>query len=339
MWRPTTPAAPCAGAGSIFLAFLLFHLADLTWGIQPMAPETWDRGEVYANFIATFCRAPVTLLYVVAMVLLGIHLYHGAWSMFQSLGINNPRFNAGAATSPRASPPVMTVGQRHHPLAVLFGFAGVTLTLTSRRQGPRRAPRGQVGQPQVRWSGWSTRPTSASSRSSSSAPGSPARRRRPRSAELGYNVEVFTLPRQPRRAHSHRRPGRDQRRQELPERRRQRLPAVLRHHQGRRLPRAARRTSTGCRRCRVNIIDQCVGPGGAVRPRVRRPARQPLIRWRPGVPHLLRRGQTGQQLLLGAYQAMVRQVTAGTVKLLPAVARCSTSWSRKAGRGNRWSGI
>ena len=49
-------------SGTIFGAFLLFHLADLTWGIQPMAPETWERGEVYANFVATFSRAPVTAL-------------------------------------------------------------------------------------------------------------------------------------------------------------------------------------------------------------------------------------------------------------------------------------
>jgi succinate dehydrogenase / fumarate reductase cytochrome b subunit len=29
----------------------------------------------------------------VASVLVGIHLYHGIWSMFQSMGVNNPRFN------------------------------------------------------------------------------------------------------------------------------------------------------------------------------------------------------------------------------------------------------
>lgn len=80
-------------SGVIFLAFLAFHLADFTWGMQPMAPEVWERGEVYANFIATFNRLPVALLYIVAMGLLGIHLYHGIWSMFQSLGLNNPRFN------------------------------------------------------------------------------------------------------------------------------------------------------------------------------------------------------------------------------------------------------
>lgn len=37
---------------------------------------------------------PLTFFYVAAMIALGFHLYHGAWSMFQSLGWNNPRFNA-----------------------------------------------------------------------------------------------------------------------------------------------------------------------------------------------------------------------------------------------------
>ena len=48
--------------------------------------------------------------------------------------------------------------------------------------------------------------------------------------------QVLLLPGQPAPRALHRRPGRHQRRQELPERRRQRLPAVLRHGQGRRLP-------------------------------------------------------------------------------------------------------
>jgi len=111
-------------SGTIFGAFLLFHLADLTWGIQPMAPETWERGEVYANFVATFSRAPVTAFYVLAMVLLGLHLYHGAWSMFQSLGINHPRFNAARRAFAIGLAVVVTVGNAIMPLAVLFGFVG-----------------------------------------------------------------------------------------------------------------------------------------------------------------------------------------------------------------------
>ncbi len=111
-------------SGVIFLAFLLFHLADLTWGIQPMAPETWARGEVYANFVATFSRAPVVFFYIVAMVALGIHLYHGAWSMFQSLGINHPRFNHLRRWFAIALAALVTVGNAIMPLAVLFGFVG-----------------------------------------------------------------------------------------------------------------------------------------------------------------------------------------------------------------------
>lgn len=111
-------------SGTIFGAFLLFHLADLTWGIQPMAPETWERGEVYANFVATFSRAPVTFFYVLAMVLLGLHLYHGAWSMFQSLGINHPRFNAARRIFAIGLALLVTVGNAIMPLAVLFGWVG-----------------------------------------------------------------------------------------------------------------------------------------------------------------------------------------------------------------------
>jgi succinate dehydrogenase / fumarate reductase, cytochrome b subunit len=111
-------------SGTIFGFFLLFHLADLTWGVAPVAPGTWEQGEVYANFIATFSRAPVTAFYVISMVLLGIHLYHGAWSMFQSLGINHPRFNAARKGFAIALAGLVTVGNAIMPIAVLFGWVG-----------------------------------------------------------------------------------------------------------------------------------------------------------------------------------------------------------------------
>lgn len=109
-------------SGIIFLAFLLFHLADLTWGVQPMAPEIWARGEVYANFVATFSRAPVAIFYVIAMGALALHLYHGAWSMFQSVGINNPRFNPWRKGFAVGLAALVFVGNSIMPLAVLFGW-------------------------------------------------------------------------------------------------------------------------------------------------------------------------------------------------------------------------
>ncbi len=111
-------------SGIIFLAFLLFHLADLTWGLQPVAPEVWERGAVYANFVATFSRPPVAIFYVVAMVALGFHLYHGAWSMFQSMGVNHPRFNTVRRYFAVGLAVLVTVGNSVMPLAVLFGLVG-----------------------------------------------------------------------------------------------------------------------------------------------------------------------------------------------------------------------
>ncbi|MGB7859040.1 MAG: succinate dehydrogenase cytochrome b subunit, partial [Acidimicrobiia bacterium] len=109
-------------SGTIFLAFLLFHLADFTLGISPAAPEAWERGHVYANFLETFNRWPVTAFYVFAMILLGVHLYHGAWSMFQSLGINNPRFNTWRRYIATTIAGLITIGFILPPLAVAFGI-------------------------------------------------------------------------------------------------------------------------------------------------------------------------------------------------------------------------
>jgi succinate dehydrogenase / fumarate reductase, cytochrome b subunit len=76
--------------GVIFALFLLWHLADFTWGFFNRG---FVRGEVYRNVGASLSYLPVALIYIVGNLALGVHLYHGAWSLFQSLGINNPRFN------------------------------------------------------------------------------------------------------------------------------------------------------------------------------------------------------------------------------------------------------
>ena len=63
------------------------------------------RGDVYRNFVASFSRTPIALVYIVANLALCLHLFHGAWSMFQSLGLNNPKWNKWRRASPSASPP------------------------------------------------------------------------------------------------------------------------------------------------------------------------------------------------------------------------------------------
>jgi succinate dehydrogenase / fumarate reductase cytochrome b subunit len=76
--------------GIIVALFILWHLADLTWGwVNP----DFERGNVADNMINSFRRVPVAILYIVANLALGVHLWHGCWSLFQSLGWNRPRFN------------------------------------------------------------------------------------------------------------------------------------------------------------------------------------------------------------------------------------------------------
>ncbi len=97
------------------------------------------------------------------------------------------------------------------------------------------------------------------------------------------------LPRLAAPRAQHRRAGRDQRGEELPQRRRQHPAPLLRHDQGRRLPRprGQRLPARADEREHHRPVRRA---GRPVRPRVRRPARQPLVRRRPGQPHVLRPG-------------------------------------------------
>ena len=78
--------------GIIVALFVLWHLSDLTWGWE-FANGEFVRGDVYQNMVHSFRRVPVAILYIVANLALGVHLWHGCWSLFQSLGWNRPRFN------------------------------------------------------------------------------------------------------------------------------------------------------------------------------------------------------------------------------------------------------
>ena len=105
-------------SGIIVLLFVLFHLADLTFGT---ANPAFEHGSVYGNVVASFQRVWVSLFYIVANLALGLHLYHGAWSLFQSLGINNRRFNHLRRSFATAFAAVVVLGNVSFPIAVLTG--------------------------------------------------------------------------------------------------------------------------------------------------------------------------------------------------------------------------
>lgn len=104
--------------GIIVLLFIAFHLADLTFGV---ANPDFEHGAVHANTIASFSRPVVSIFYIVANLALAYHLYHGGWSMFQSLGINNRRFNHWRRYFAIGFAAIVVLPNISFPIAVLTG--------------------------------------------------------------------------------------------------------------------------------------------------------------------------------------------------------------------------
>jgi len=103
-------------SGVIIVLFIAWHLMDLTFGsVNP----GFVQGDVFNNIVSSFSRWPVSAFYIVANILLGFHIYHGAWSLFQSLGWNNTRFNPWRRWFATAFAVVIVIGNVSIPLAVL----------------------------------------------------------------------------------------------------------------------------------------------------------------------------------------------------------------------------
>ena len=120
--------------GVILLAFIVYHLLHLTL-TAPVLPSdhaaevacTKDGLEVvctnvYSNVIKGFSFAPVAIFYIIAQVMLGLHLTHGIWSMTRSLGVSNPRWTNHAEKIAVTVGGAITIGNCSIPLAVLLGF-------------------------------------------------------------------------------------------------------------------------------------------------------------------------------------------------------------------------
>jgi succinate dehydrogenase / fumarate reductase cytochrome b subunit len=105
----------------VILLFVLFHLAHLTWGISPVHPD-YIRGDAYHNLIVGFRSLPVVVIYLVALVALALHLYHGTWSMFQTLGLNDADWDGALRALAWVLAIVVPVGFAVVPLAIQFGM-------------------------------------------------------------------------------------------------------------------------------------------------------------------------------------------------------------------------
>ena len=121
---PTSYAArTMIWSGPIVGAFVIFHVLHLTAGkileLRELGP---DMPDVRYNVITGFSNPWVAGFYILAMILLCLHLYHGMWSMFQSLGLSHPRYTPIVKKAAAVLAIVVAVGNCSIPIAVLTGL-------------------------------------------------------------------------------------------------------------------------------------------------------------------------------------------------------------------------
>jgi succinate dehydrogenase / fumarate reductase cytochrome b subunit len=106
-------------SGPILLLFVVYHLLHFTTGT---VHHDFVPGDVYRNFVTGFRVPWVSGFYVAAMLALGLHLYHGAWSMLQTLGLSHPRYNAWRDGLCALVTALIVAVNISFPVAVLLGI-------------------------------------------------------------------------------------------------------------------------------------------------------------------------------------------------------------------------
>jgi succinate dehydrogenase / fumarate reductase, cytochrome b subunit len=105
--------------GGLFLTcFIIFHILHLTTG---HLHNSFIEGQVYKNIFEGFKNPLVAGFYVAAVAFLSLHLYHGAWSMFQTLGITSPIWNTKIRLIAKVLSVLLFFGFSSVPVAVSLG--------------------------------------------------------------------------------------------------------------------------------------------------------------------------------------------------------------------------
>ena len=105
-------------SGPILAFFIIYHILHFTTG---QAHADYVHLDPFHNVTSAFSVWWVALIYIVANLLLAFHLYHGVWSLFQSVGWDHPKWGPSRRTLALLIAVVVGVGNISIPLAVLAG--------------------------------------------------------------------------------------------------------------------------------------------------------------------------------------------------------------------------
>ena len=114
------PALYMMFSGLLIAFFIVFHILHLTAGVIEF--DKFSHGRVYENLYNSFNSDYwyVAAFYIVTMVVIGFHLNHGVWSLFQTLGIDNPDRNQ-----------MLRIGSTVFTILLIAGFIAVPLAFLS----------------------------------------------------------------------------------------------------------------------------------------------------------------------------------------------------------------
>lgn len=114
--------------GLFLLVFVTYHILHFTTGTVHF--DGFVEGEVYANVFAAFRHWGIAAFYVVSMGLLAAHLYHGTWSMFQTLGVDTPKWNTGFRTVAKIVAIALFLGFSSVPVSIAAGILPAPVATT-----------------------------------------------------------------------------------------------------------------------------------------------------------------------------------------------------------------
>lgn len=119
-WRPL--ASGYAGrtmiwSGPMIAVFVVWHVLQFNYGVtHPSFVEL----DVADNVVKLFAVVPISILYVIALLWLALHLAHGVWSMFHSLGVNHRGWNSALRPFAAVVTFVIVAGYTIIPVSVLL---------------------------------------------------------------------------------------------------------------------------------------------------------------------------------------------------------------------------
>ncbi len=107
-------------SGPILAAFIAYHILHFTTGTLHF--NGFVEGAVHANLVRGFQNPLASAFYIVAMSMLGMHLYHGIWSLFQTLGVHHPKYMALFKKGAKVFAIALAAGNISIPVSVLLGI-------------------------------------------------------------------------------------------------------------------------------------------------------------------------------------------------------------------------